>query len=189
MPTLDQKREFCSLANQLSPENLHCDGEISNAEAGRRKRALDARWRALEEECGESVSEYDTHDWYEEIRRADLRARETEMASQPKHALLTQANPDVWTRKGVSGSSAYYVWGPSKTRGGYDVYSEFGRFLNKRELIGNAPDLNTAVAIGEALLTTVTFASMKAAAPLYRDENIQRELTRLPSEYLANAAS
>jgi hypothetical protein len=52
-----QQREFVSLANRLSPENLYCDGEISRAEAGRRYKRIVKRWRELEEAVGYKVSE------------------------------------------------------------------------------------------------------------------------------------
>ena len=55
--TESQQREFESLANQLSPENLHCDGEISRAEAGRRYKRIMKRWRELEKAVGRKVSE------------------------------------------------------------------------------------------------------------------------------------
>jgi hypothetical protein len=50
-----QLHEFRSLANQLSPENLHCDGEVSRAEANRRYRRIMKRWRALEKAVGRKV--------------------------------------------------------------------------------------------------------------------------------------
>jgi hypothetical protein len=36
----------------LSPENLHCDGEISRAQANRKRIKLEARQRALIKELG-----------------------------------------------------------------------------------------------------------------------------------------
>jgi len=53
--TESQQREFESLANQLSPENLHCDGEISRAEAGRRYKRIMKRWRELEKVSEDEV--------------------------------------------------------------------------------------------------------------------------------------
>jgi len=49
--------QFDELLNQLSPENLHCDGEISNAEADRKYTRLIKKWRALEKIVGRKVSE------------------------------------------------------------------------------------------------------------------------------------
>lgn len=48
---------FLTLACELSPENLHCDGEISLAEANRKYRRLMQNWRALEQAIGRTVSE------------------------------------------------------------------------------------------------------------------------------------
>lgn len=50
---------FESLAGQLSPENLHCDGEISNEEARAKGVKLNAAWSALETIVGHRVSEQD----------------------------------------------------------------------------------------------------------------------------------
>jgi hypothetical protein len=48
---------FESIAGQLSPENLHCDGEISNEEARAKEVKLNAAWAALETIVGRKVSE------------------------------------------------------------------------------------------------------------------------------------
>jgi hypothetical protein len=48
---------FESIAGQLSPENLHCDGEISNEEARAKEIKLNAAWAALETIVGRKVSE------------------------------------------------------------------------------------------------------------------------------------
>lgn len=45
-------QQFMSLACDLSPENLHCDGEISVAAANRKYRSLMREWRALEKKVG-----------------------------------------------------------------------------------------------------------------------------------------
>ncbi len=52
-----QQKEFQSLASQLSPENLHCDGEITRAQAQTKYRRIMKRWRALEKALGRKVSE------------------------------------------------------------------------------------------------------------------------------------
>lgn len=54
-PELYQK--FLNLSCALSPENLHCDGEISVAEANRKYTRLMREWRALEAEAGRKVDE------------------------------------------------------------------------------------------------------------------------------------
>lgn len=55
--TRQQHEGFLRLASALSPENLHCDGEISRAQAARKERMLMKSWRALENEVGRKVSE------------------------------------------------------------------------------------------------------------------------------------
>lgn len=50
-------RQFRALANALSPENLHCDGEISRAAAMRKQNQLRREWKRLEAEVGGTVSE------------------------------------------------------------------------------------------------------------------------------------
>jgi hypothetical protein len=40
--------KFVGIANALSPENLHCDGEISMAQTRRKAPGLKAQWKALE---------------------------------------------------------------------------------------------------------------------------------------------
>ena len=50
---------FSSLCCQLSPENLHCDGELSHAQAMRRLQGIRAEWAKLEAEAGFPVTEDD----------------------------------------------------------------------------------------------------------------------------------
>ncbi len=59
MVTLDKETyiKFMNLSNQLSPENLHCDGEISRAEANRKYKSLMREWSNLEKQIGFKVSE------------------------------------------------------------------------------------------------------------------------------------
>lgn len=60
-PTLspDMLAYFMRLACALSPENLHCDGEISVAEANRKYTKLMREWRAGERLVGHPVYEDD----------------------------------------------------------------------------------------------------------------------------------
>ena len=55
--TKEQKDKFGWLCNRLSPENLHCDGEISHSQAMQRKKKIMAEWSDLEREVGRDVSE------------------------------------------------------------------------------------------------------------------------------------
>ena len=48
---------FDRVANELSPEWLTCDGELSRAEVRRKLKRLKAEWRALEAEAGRAVTE------------------------------------------------------------------------------------------------------------------------------------
>lgn len=50
------KAKFEALASQLSPENLHMDGEISKSQAAGRKGAIMSQWRALEKLAGRKVA-------------------------------------------------------------------------------------------------------------------------------------
>jgi hypothetical protein len=53
----DIKREFHSLASQLSPETLSWDGERSAAETRKAASRLNARWNELEKQIGRQVTE------------------------------------------------------------------------------------------------------------------------------------
>jgi hypothetical protein len=53
----DLKGQFIDLACQLSPENLHCDGEISPAQAKKKRDSLWKEWRRLEQIAARSVEE------------------------------------------------------------------------------------------------------------------------------------
>jgi len=48
---------FMRLVSRLSPENLHCDGEVSRTEAKRRERVIRREWRTLEAMVGRRVTE------------------------------------------------------------------------------------------------------------------------------------
>lgn len=54
---VDVAKEFASLTYQLSPENLHEDGEISEAQAQKKYNAIMKRWRELEKQVGRKVTE------------------------------------------------------------------------------------------------------------------------------------
>lgn len=60
--TEEQYQQFLGMSSELSPENLHCDGEISNAEANRKYREIMRRWRKLEKEVGREVTENEVWD-------------------------------------------------------------------------------------------------------------------------------
>ena len=62
--TKKQKEKFESLSCQLSPENLTCDGELSNSEVQSRYCKLKKEWRKLEAQVGHNVSESDVWKWF-----------------------------------------------------------------------------------------------------------------------------
>jgi len=55
--------EFASLSNQLSPENLSCDGELTHAQIRAKGKKLWARWNELEQEIGRPMTEYEVDTW------------------------------------------------------------------------------------------------------------------------------
>ena len=55
--TPEIKRGFSGLVNQLSPENLTCDGECSRSEVNRRHAQVMREWLALEKKAGIKVGE------------------------------------------------------------------------------------------------------------------------------------
>jgi hypothetical protein len=61
--TEEAKQEFLNLAGRLSPENLHCDGEISRAQANKRRAQINREWRDLEAQVGRKVSEDEAWNW------------------------------------------------------------------------------------------------------------------------------
>lgn len=194
MLTIELKSKFLDLASQLSPENLSCDGELSRAKINARYRKLKGEWSQLEKQVGQQVSEDQVWDWIDEVRAYEQDLRAAAIAATPQHPLLKSSNPGVWSREGSNGMSAYYIQN-SKYRGtmmlnginllgdtndGFRLYSEFAHILCNKEQIGIYDTLDEAVEVAEAFLKTVTRESFKAARPSYRDENIDRELNRLP---------
>lgn len=186
--TIRMKARFLSLANALSPENLHCDGEISNAQAMKRKRAIMKEWRELEVEAGRKVFDVQTYEWADEVDEWERMERVAELAALPSHPLLETKNPGVWSRKGADGRTAYYIWGPGHgATKDYRVFSEFahmfGRNGQREQIAANIQSLGAAVAVGEEFLATVNADYILAKYPGYRPENLKRELARLPEGY------
>jgi hypothetical protein len=48
---------FSSLVCELSPENLHCDGEASRSQVAQKLKSIRGAWRELESMLGRKVSE------------------------------------------------------------------------------------------------------------------------------------
>ncbi len=60
----DHMRWFDRLCCELSPENLHCDGEISHTAAMKKYRAIKTEWKQIEKSLGRKVSEDEAERWY-----------------------------------------------------------------------------------------------------------------------------
>ena len=56
--------DFLGLACDLSPENLTCDGELSNKEIQKRLLQIQSSWKSLEDELGKEVTENDVWKWH-----------------------------------------------------------------------------------------------------------------------------
>lgn len=71
---LDQKmlQYFMDLCCALSPENLHCDGEISLTEANRKYVHLMREWRAGERVVGHEVREQDVWKQWVDSRKTTV---------------------------------------------------------------------------------------------------------------------
>jgi len=61
--TKENKQKFASLACQLSPENLCCDGELPQYLVRQRYSKLTKQWKALEKQIGMKVTEEQTWEW------------------------------------------------------------------------------------------------------------------------------
>ena len=55
--------KFGRLDGEFSPENLTCDGELSNLQVRKKYAMLMREWRALEKEVGHKVSRDEVEDW------------------------------------------------------------------------------------------------------------------------------
>ncbi len=56
--------DFFELACALSPENLYCDGEISEKQAMKKYKSLQKAWVKLEDEIGYQLTEEKVWSWY-----------------------------------------------------------------------------------------------------------------------------
>lgn len=66
MLTKELKKQFVSLAGQLSPENLSCDGELRGRALQAKAKRLRKAWSDLEKQAGRKVSEDETYGWFQE---------------------------------------------------------------------------------------------------------------------------
>lgn len=56
------KKQFLNLVCQLSPENLHADGEISHTQAKKKYNSLMREWKRLEAIAGRKVEEFEAYE-------------------------------------------------------------------------------------------------------------------------------
>ena len=61
-PELEILKDIDGVYGALSPENLHCDGEISHSAAMAKARRLNANLKALFKELGREVSEWESYE-------------------------------------------------------------------------------------------------------------------------------
>ena len=61
-------QEISSIYGGLSPENLHCDGEISRSAAMRKYRAYQRQLKACFKELGREVGEYESYQYFKNKR-------------------------------------------------------------------------------------------------------------------------
>jgi len=69
--TKEARIKFFDLAGHLSPEDLHCDGEISHAQAMAKEKKLLKTWHDLEKEVNEKITEDEIWDWYLKLSDAE----------------------------------------------------------------------------------------------------------------------
>jgi rubrerythrin len=65
----DHMNWFSRLCTELSPENLHCDGEISRTAAMKKYRNLMAEWKEIEKSLGRKVTEDEVYNWESRNRK------------------------------------------------------------------------------------------------------------------------
>jgi len=66
-------QKFLQLSSELSPENLHCDGEISNAQAHKKYRAIIDEWHKLEKKLGRTVTEDEI--WQIQMKEYEMKTK------------------------------------------------------------------------------------------------------------------
>jgi hypothetical protein len=80
--------KFARLENEFSPENLTCDGELSNAQVKKKYGMLMREWKALEKEVGHKISRNEVDDWMMERYRQREKAREENKELSAKKVTL-----------------------------------------------------------------------------------------------------
>jgi len=68
------------LAGELSPENLTCDGELTDRAVNSKYRAIMVKWRKYEVMLGKAISESEVWDWYFEAKEKSEKSDAEEKA-------------------------------------------------------------------------------------------------------------
>jgi hypothetical protein len=71
MLTPELKEKFLTLACQLSPENLSCDGEAPMSYVRKRAKQLNAQWAELEKQAGRKITEDEIYNYDERVKAYD----------------------------------------------------------------------------------------------------------------------
>lgn len=194
MLTMEIKAAFVDLTTQLSPENLHSDGEASAETVAARRLAIKRAWAELEERAGRKVSESEVGRWFQEVERWESEQEAIAMSRQAEefgsHPLLHHYRVDVWGRLNERGKfPAYFVRreptgceddAPWKFR----VQSDWSLRIDGRNAQQILCDtLHEAVEAGEALLARVSRESMARAWPEWSQERLLSLLAQLPEPH------
>ena len=105
----EQRQKFEFLVGELSPENLHEDGEISNRQAYQKEKKLMKQWRLVEKELGRKVTEDEI--WKHSESGTYFFEDETDKHStyDPNRIIRFDLRDDKWlTMKDVEPPSYWY---------------------------------------------------------------------------------
>lgn len=167
------KSRFVDLAGELSPENLHCDGERPAAEAARIGRLLKKEWAKLESQIGYQVTEQMVYeDFLPAVRRHERDEEARAMAADPTHPKLRHVSAGRWQRTATNGEVAYNVY--STPEGRFEVSFSFIA-LNAE---GSYPTLDEAAECADNVLRGLTPESIRQRFPLWQQFAIDREMSR-----------
>ncbi len=133
---IEVKKQFLDLANQLSPENLSHDGELSEAEIRAKEKVLVENWRALEKLVGFRVGMDDAWEWGADVyryRKEQLAKDDRTGYSHPVEHAWMQV---VGKNNNGSPDGLYYIHQYTADNGlpNYHGYSFISDHFNKKEL-------------------------------------------------------
>lgn len=178
---IELKAVFLQLVSDLSPENLSCDGELTNAQVNKRRKQIMTKWRHTERLYGSEVTEDMVWAWAPDVRKWQEAKHQTELAAMLKHPLLKPIRNGKWIRltgnPGREWQTAYEVY---EENGKYRVRTELDIPMHTRdkhnELYFNT--LAELVDYTEAFLKTVTEAEIRRLNPKYI--HVEHWLEHLP---------